>query len=83
MSLLPVVVLPEQRVAYAAANQGAKVYLAEAHTCLGGMGTAGRVPVFMQMSDGINFLAGGFGKRVVDLLKKESSFSGATDIEKH
>ncbi len=68
-------------VAFAAAHQGAKVFLAEAHSCLGGMGTAGRVPVFMQMSDGINFLAGGFGKRVVDFLKKESSLSGATDVE--
>jgi len=68
--------------AVAARSQGANVYLAEAHTCLGGMGTAGRVPVFMQMGDGHHFLAGGYGHRVLDRLEKEKSFPGpATDIE--
>jgi len=30
--------------ALAAARQGSRVYLAEAHTCFGGMGTAGLFP---------------------------------------
>ncbi|MFZ2643132.1 MAG: FAD-dependent oxidoreductase [Verrucomicrobiia bacterium] len=68
--------------AVAARSQGAKVYLAEGHSCLGGMGTAGRVPVFMQVSDGVNFLAGGFGKQVVERLAKEKGLRGpAHDIE--
>jgi len=68
--------------AVAARSQGARVFLAEAHTCLGGMGTAGRVPVFMPLSDGVNFLPGGFGRRVIDRLAKEKSLPGpATDVE--
>ena len=68
--------------AVAARSQGASVYLAEAHTCLGGMGTAGRVPVFMPMSDGVNFLAEGFGRQVITRLAKENALAGpATDVE--
>lgn len=68
--------------AVAAQSQGASVFLAEAHSCFGGMGTAGRVPVFMPVSDGVNFLPGGFGRRVLDRLAKEKSLPGpATDIE--
>jgi hypothetical protein len=68
--------------AVAARSQGARVFLAEAHTCLGGMGTAGRVPVFMPLSDGVNFLPGGFGRRVIDRLAKEKALPGpATDVE--
>ncbi|MDO4575324.1 MAG: FAD-dependent oxidoreductase [Planctomycetia bacterium] len=68
--------------AVAARSRGARVFLAEAHSCFGGMGTAGRVPVFMQMSDGEHFLCGGYGKTVVDTLKKDRLFPGpATDIE--
>ena len=68
--------------AVAARSQGASVYLAEAHTCLGGMGTAGRVPVFMPVSDGVNFLPGGFGRQVLDRLAKEKALPGpATDVE--
>ena len=52
--------------AVSAARQGKKVFLAEGHTCFGGMGTAGLVPAFMQFSDGVNFLAGGFGKEIYD-----------------
>ncbi|MBN1556484.1 MAG: FAD-dependent oxidoreductase [Phycisphaerae bacterium] len=54
--------------AIAAARQGASVRLIEAHTCLGGMGTAGLVPAFMQFSDGVNFLAGGVGRDIFDAL---------------
>lgn len=68
--------------AVAARSQGASVYLAEAHSCLGGMGTAARVPLFMPVSDGVNFLAGGFGKRVIARLEKERGLRGpAHDIE--
>ena len=68
--------------AVAARSQGASVYLAEAHSCLGGMGTAGRVPVFMPVTDGVNFLPGGFGKQVLTRLDKEKAVRGpATDIE--
>ena len=68
--------------AVAARSLGARVFLAEAHTCLGGMGTAGRVPVFMPVSDGVHFLPGGFGRRVLDRLAQEKALPGpATDIE--
>ncbi len=68
--------------AVAARSQGASVFLAEAHTCFGGMGTAGRVPVFMQLDDGIHFLAEGFGRQLITRLAKEKSLAGpATDIE--
>ena len=68
--------------AVAARSQGATVYLAEAHSCLGGMGTAGRVPLFMPVSDGVNFLPGGFGKQVITRLEKEKGLRGpAHDIE--
>ena len=53
-----------------ASRQGAKVYLAEAHTCCGGMGTAGLVPVFMTFADGVNFLAGGIGREILERLRK-------------
>ena len=43
--------------ALAAARQGASVFLAERNTCLGGMGTAGMLPLFMPFGDGVNFLA--------------------------
>ncbi len=52
--------------ALAAARQGASVFLAEGHTCFGGMGTAGMVPAFMMFADGVNFLAGGIGREVYD-----------------
>ena len=65
-----------------AARAGAKVFLAEAHTCFGGMGTAGRIPLFMTWGDGIRNLAAGFGERVLNRLESESHLKGpATDIE--
>jgi len=54
--------------AVAAARQGVRVFLAEAHSCLGGLGTAGLVPVFMQFTDGVNFLAGGIGHEMHERL---------------
>jgi len=56
--------------ALAAARQGASVRLIEAHGCLGGMGTAGMVPGFSRFSDGVNFLAGGIGREVLDALRE-------------
>jgi len=56
--------------ALAASRQGISVRLVEAHSCLGGMGTAGMVPAFMQFSDGVNFLAGGVGQEILDALRR-------------
>ena len=56
--------------AVAAARQNRSVRLIEAHSCLGGMGTAGMVPAFMQFTDGINFLAGGVGREILDSLRE-------------
>jgi hypothetical protein len=68
--------------AVSARKQNATVFLAEGHSCFGGMGTAGRVPVFMQWTDGVHFLAGGFGHDLHERLKKASHLqSPATDIE--
>lgn len=50
--------------ALAAAYNGCSVFLVEGQGCLGGMGTAGLIPVFMQFTDGINFLAGGVGEKI-------------------
>lgn len=52
--------------ALTAARNGASVYLAEAHSCLGGLGTAGMVPLFMTFSDGVNFCADGIGREILD-----------------
>lgn len=54
--------------AVTAARQGKSVFLAEGQACLGGMGTSGLVPAFMQFGDGINFLAAGFGEELLDRL---------------
>ncbi len=51
-----------------AARAGRSVFLAEGHSCFGGMGTAGLVPAFMQFGDGENFLAAGFGEELLDRL---------------
>lgn len=52
--------------AVSAARRGAKVFLAEATACLGGLGTSGMVPAFMQFTDGVNFLAGGIGEEILN-----------------
>lgn len=52
--------------AVTASNQGARVFVAEAHSCFGGMGTAGMVPMFMQFTSGELFLADGFGRKIYD-----------------
>ena len=58
--------------ALAAAREGVSVHLIEGHSCLGGMGTAGTVPAFMQVTDGVNVLAGGIGQEILEALRKEN-----------
>lgn len=57
--------------AVTAARQGRRVFLAEAQSCFGGMGTAGMVPAFMTFSDGEHFLADGVGRTILDALTAE------------
>ncbi len=52
--------------AVAAAQQGASVFVAEGHSCFGGMGTAGLVPWFCMFGDGVDFHAGGVGRLIYD-----------------
>jgi len=61
--------------AVAARSAGARVFLAEGFTCFGGMGTAARVPVFMQWGDGIRDLACGFGTRFRERLQKAGALN--------
>ncbi len=61
--------------AIAAARHGVKVFLAEAHTCLGGLSTAGGVPIFMTFSDGENFVADGIGREILDRMNIEDTAS--------
>ena len=63
--------------AVAASRQGSKVFLAEGHSCFGGMGTAGLVPKFCQFTDGMNFLASGVvGEIVFNRLNLNESIDG-------
>lgn len=55
--------------ALAARRNGGTVYLAEGHSCFGGMGTAGLVPAFSCFSNGKDFLAGGLGEEIFNCLK--------------
>lgn len=61
--------------AITAARHGVSVYLAEAHTCLGGLGTAGGVPLFMTFSDGVNFVADGIGREILERMNIEDTAS--------
>ena len=67
--------------AIAAARQGGSVFLAEGHSCFGGMGTAGLVPWFCNFTDGINFLAGGIGKEIFDKMGYELGKTPAINAE--
>jgi hypothetical protein len=66
--------------AVAAARQGARVFLAERNTCLGGMGTAGMLPLFMQFTDGIHMLAGGIGADIQQRLKQNGGTGPGSDV---
>jgi len=57
--------------ALAAVREGRSVFLAEGQSCLGGMGTAGMIPAFMTFGDGVNFLADGIGREILDNLTAE------------
>src|SRR5512139_1638043 len=65
--------------AVTAARLGRSVFLAEGHSCFGGMGTAGLVPAFMTFGDGEHFLAGGFGEEVLDRLHAAGGTSPGYD----
>lgn len=56
--------------AVTAARRGVRVLLIDHLAMPGGMSTAALVPVFMPCSDGVNFLAAGFGSEVIDRLQK-------------
>lgn len=56
--------------AVTASRQNGSVMLVEARECLGGMGTSGLVPAFMQFTDGTNFLAGGMGEEILTRLQQ-------------
>ncbi len=54
--------------AVCAARLGARVLLAEATGCLGGMGTSGLVNAFDPMADGERMLVGGFMRELVETM---------------
>ncbi len=64
-----------------AARHGASVFIAEAHSCFGGMGTAGLVPWFCHLKDSVNFLADGIGREVHDSMKAEMGSTWMIDPE--
>ena len=66
--------------AVAAARQGARVFLAERNTCLGGMGTAGMLPLFMPFTDGVHMLAGGIGADIQRRLKENDGTGPGSDV---
>ncbi len=66
--------------AVAAARQGARVFLAERNSCLGGMGTAGMLPLFMPFTDGIHMLAGGIGADIQKRLKANDGTGPGSDV---
>src|SRR5258705_7688919 len=59
--------------AICAARLGAKVLLAEATGCLGGMGTSGLVSTFGPISDGKRMLVGGFMRELVLTMHQHGS----------
>lgn len=67
--------------AVAASRLGSKVFLAEGHSCFGGMGTAGLVPWFSPFTDGINFLAGGVGQEIFNRLNLNNDYSLVINAE--
>lgn len=66
--------------AVAAARQGARVFLAERNGCLGGMGTAGMLPLFMPFTDGVHMLAGGIGADIQQRLKAADGTGPGSDV---
>jgi hypothetical protein len=66
--------------AVCAARQGAKVFLAEAMGCLGGMGTSGLVSAFDPMANGNIQLVRGFMGEVVETMDKEGFMHAPPEI---
>lgn len=64
--------------AVAAARAGASVFIAEATGCFGGLGTAGLVPAFCGVGNGVSILGGPFCK---EILKAMDIPEGAHDRE--
>src|SRR5687768_12003549 len=60
--------------AVCAARLGAKVLLAEATGCMGGMGTSGLVSTFGPVSDGTRMLVGGFMKELCEKMLAAGNF---------
>ena len=58
--------------AVTAARAGCSVFAAEMFGAFGGAASQALVPAFMQFSDGVNFLAGGFGQEVRDYIKENA-----------
>ena len=58
--------------AISCARQGRSVFLAESYSALGGAAVTMLVPMFMDFTDGVHFLAGGFGQEVYDAIKREA-----------
>ncbi len=55
--------------AIAAGRAGCSVFLAESTGCLGGMGTAGMVPLYMPHTDGERDLCGGIGHEIMETMR--------------
>lgn len=66
--------------AVTAARQQKSVFLAEANSCLGGMGTAGMLPVFMQFGDGERVLAAGIGQEIRQKLIAAGGTGPGSDV---
>ena len=54
--------------AVTAARAGRRVLVVEGQGCFGGIGTAGALMVFCDMTDGVHFVSDGFGRAVYDRL---------------
>ncbi|MBR4950147.1 MAG: FAD-dependent oxidoreductase [Clostridia bacterium] len=62
--------------AVTAARQEKDVTIVDMNFSLGGAGTVGMVPAFMQFSDGENFLADGIGREILNRLEKAGGTGG-------
>ncbi len=66
--------------AVTAARRGGHVLLIDGTAMPGGMSTAALVPVFMNCTDGVNFLPAGFGTEVIDRLQ---ALAARRNFERH
>lgn len=57
--------------AVAAARHGAKVFILESQGYFGGAATTALVPAFMPFTNGVDFLAGGIGREIHDILTRD------------